>query len=83
VRTVCDLEDRVEEAHPEDDLPPLASQDVVFEEIAGDLREGASHVGSEAFGRLVGHLARTTTTTTTTTRQRDTRLDCCDREKQR
>lgn len=53
---VSNLDDRMEKAHSEDNLPPLASQSVVFKEIPGDLCEGPSHVGSQAFGRLIGYL---------------------------
>lgn len=52
----------MEKADSKDDLPPLASQNVVFKEIAGDLCEGPPHVGSQAFRRLISHLATTTTT---------------------
>lgn len=50
----------MEKADSKDDLPPMASQNVVFKEIAGDLCEGSSHVGSQAFRRLISHLATTT-----------------------
>lgn len=54
---VCDLDDGVEEADSEDDLPPPAPQDVLLKEAACNLCEGSPHVGTETFGRLVGHLA--------------------------
>lgn len=57
---VCNLDDCMEKAHSKDDLPPLTSQNVVFKEIAGDLGEGPSYVGSQAFRRLISHLATTT-----------------------
>lgn len=47
----------MEKADPKDNLPPLASQNMVFKETAGDFCEGSSHVGSQAFGRLISHLA--------------------------
>ena len=50
----------MEEADSEDDLPPGASQDVLLKEASGDLGEGPPHVGPQAFGRLVGHLATAT-----------------------
>lgn len=62
---LCNLDDCVEKADSKHDLPPLASQDVVFEETAGDLCEGPSHVGSQAFRRLISHLATTTQDKTT------------------
>ena len=46
----------MEKADPKDNLPPLSSQNVVLKGIAGDLCEGPSHVCSQAFGRLIGHL---------------------------
>ena len=51
------LYDGVEEADSEHDLPPGAPQDVLLEVASGDLVEGPPHVGPQAFGRLVGHLA--------------------------
>ena len=51
------LYDGMEEANSKDDLPPGTSQDVLLEVASGDLREGPPHVGPQAFGRLVGHLA--------------------------
>lgn len=62
----------MEKADSKDNLPPLASQDVVFKETAGDLCEGPSHVGSQAFRRLISHLATTT--------QRHTWLEGCYQE---
>lgn len=57
----------MEKADSKDDLPPLASQNVVFKVIAGDLCEGPPHVGSQAFRRLISHLTATTTTQDITT----------------
>lgn len=58
-KSVSNLDDCMEKADSKDNLPPLASQNVVFKETAGDLCEGSSHVGSQAFRRLVSHLAMT------------------------
>lgn len=58
-KSVCNLDDCMEKADSKDNLPPLASQNVAFKETAGDLCEGSSHVGSQAFRRLVSHLAMT------------------------
>lgn len=50
----------MEKADSKNDLPPLTPQNMVFKEIAGDLCEGTSHVGSQAFRWLISHLATTT-----------------------
>jgi len=52
----------MEEADAENDLPPLASQGVLLEEVSGDLGEGPAYVGAQAFGWLVGHLGNHNTT---------------------
>lgn len=51
-----DLNDGVEEADPKDDLPPVAAQDVLLKEAGRDLSEGPTHVGPQAFGRLIRYL---------------------------
>lgn len=50
----------MEETDSKDHLPPTALQNVVFKETAGDFCESSSHVGSQAFRRLINHLATTT-----------------------
>ena len=46
----------MEEADPKDDLPPVAAQDVLLKEAGRDLSEGPTHVGPQAFGRLIRYL---------------------------
>lgn len=67
--TLYNLDNCMEKADSKDDLPPLTPQNMVLKEIAGDLCEGTSHVGSQAFRRLISHLETTT--------QRHTGLDGC------
>lgn len=50
----------MEKADSKDDLPPLTPQNMVLKEIDGDLCEGTSHVGSQAFRWLISYLATTT-----------------------
>lgn len=46
----------MEKADSKDELPPQSPQSVVFKETAGDLCESPTHVGSQAFRRLISHL---------------------------
>lgn len=52
----CHLDNCVEEAHSEDDLPPVPAEGVFLKEVVGDLGEGSPDVGSQAFGRFIRYL---------------------------
>lgn len=54
------LDDCMEEADSKDDLPPVTPQNMIVKVAAGDLCKGTSHVGPQAFGRLIRHLVTDT-----------------------
>lgn len=52
----CHLDNRVEEAHSKDDLPPVPAEGVLLKEVVGDLGEGSPDVGSQTFRGFICHL---------------------------
>lgn len=59
--TMGHLDDCMEKANSKGDLPPLVSENVFFKITVGNLIEGTTYVGSQAFRRFIRHLATTRT----------------------